>query len=103
MYDMHAIHFYALRDDWNPYCTVLSESEFLEEEVDSWLLLVLGVWGIISKSNHFFVRTNFLQDINPNENDQTMRFRKKIEKDEKWGELIDQVTYYDEIERELYL
>ena len=24
------------------------------------------------------------QDINPNENDQTMRFRKKIEKDEKW-------------------
>ena len=26
-----------------------------------------------------------LQDINPNENDQTMRFRKKIEKDEKWG------------------
>ena len=25
-----------------------------------------------------------LQDINPNENDQTMRFRKKIEKDEKW-------------------
>ena len=24
-----------------------------------------------------------LQDINPNENDQTMRFRKKIEKDEK--------------------
>ena len=24
------------------------------------------------------------QDINPNENDQTMRFRKKIEKDERW-------------------
>ena len=26
---------------------------------------------------------NLFQDINPNENDQTMRFRKKIEKDEK--------------------
>jgi hypothetical protein len=25
-----------------------SESEFLEEEVDSWLLLVIGLWSVVS-------------------------------------------------------
>ena len=28
-----------------------------------------------------------LQDINPAENDQAMRFRRKIEKDDKWAYL----------------
>lgn len=27
----------------------ISESEFLEEEVDSWLLFVVGIWSVVSK------------------------------------------------------
>ena len=34
---------------------------------------------LINRYNYLFV-----QDINPNENDQTMRYRKKIEKDESY-------------------
>jgi len=26
-----------------------SESELLEEEVDSWLFLVIGLWSVVSK------------------------------------------------------
>lgn len=26
----------------------ISESELLEEEIDSWLLLVVGIWGVVS-------------------------------------------------------
>ena len=44
-----------------------------------WMKIFLGVEKLLN-----------LQDINPNENDQTMRFRKKIEKDEKWGHYNDE-------------
>jgi hypothetical protein len=39
-------------------------------------------WGNIRSSQNIFSTTH--QDINPAENDQTMRFRKKIEKDENY-------------------
>ena len=42
----------------------------------------------VSSSSWFCVEGGWPKDINPAENDQTMRFRKKIEKDDKWVPII---------------